>query len=314
MAQTTTRVLSAMFPVAMLARVVEAVPDVELIEIPETTELPPAVHGEVLLTPPWDTGNLRAVLERGVRWIHTIGTGLDRFPFTLVGDRLVTCSRGASGIPIAEWVLAVMLAFEKQLPDAWITRPPERWHAAQLGGLYGKTCGVVGLGGIGTAVARRALAFDMRVRAVRRSAAPGPLGGVECVDSLAEVLASADHLVLALPLTTETRHLIGQAALAQVKPGLHLINVARGALVDQEALRAALDEGRVARASLDVVDPEPLPDGDWLYTHPRVRLSPHISWSMPQAFDLLLDTFIANLRRYRAGEPLDGQIDRTRGY
>ena len=313
MAQTT-RVLSVSFPISMLKRVVEAVPEAELIAVPDTSDLPPAVHGEVLLTPPWDSGNLRAVLERGVRWIHTIGTGLDRFPFAAVGERLVTCSRGASGIPIAEWVLAVMLAFEKHLPDAWVTRPPERWHEAQLGGLYGRTCAVVGLGGIGTAVARRALAFDMRVRAVRRSDAPSPLAGIERVDNLAELLPSADHLVLAVPLTAETRHLIGHEALAWMKPGVHLINVARGALVDQDALRAALDDGRVARASLDVVDPEPLPDGHWLYTHPRVRLSPHISWSIPAAFDLLLDTFIANLRRYRAGQPLEGQVDRARGY
>ncbi|MFN8624859.1 MAG: NAD(P)-dependent oxidoreductase [Candidatus Binatia bacterium] len=313
MAQTT-RVLAASFPISMLARVVDAVPGVELIEVPDTPDLPPAVYGEVLLTPPWDSGNLRAVLDRGVRWIHTVGTGLDRFPFAVVGDRLVTCSRGASGIPIAEWVLAMMLAFEKRLPEAWVTQPPERWHEAQLGGLYGKTCGVVGLGGIGTAVARRALAFDMRVRALRRSGTPSPFAGIECVRSLVEVLGSADHLVLALPLTAETHHLIGHEALAQVKPGLHLINVARGALVDQEALRAALDDGRVARASLDVVEPEPLPAGHWLYAHPRVRLSPHISWSMPAAFDLLLDTFIDNLQRYRAREPLHGQVDRTQGY
>jgi phosphoglycerate dehydrogenase-like enzyme len=313
MLQGKTRVLSR-FSTRTLARVVEAVPEVELIHVPAQGDLPPEIYGDVLLIPPWDSGNLRALLDRGVRWIHTIGTGVDRFPLDLVGDRLLTCARGASAIPIAEWVLAVMLAFEKRLPDTWVTRPPERWSSFELGGLHGRALGIVGLGGIGSAVARRALAFDMRVRGLRRSGTTSPLPGVECVSSLAELLASADHLVLAVPLTAETRHLIGRESLAWVKPGLHLVNIARGALVDQEALRAALDDGRVTRASLDVVDPEPLPDGHWLYTHPRVRLSPHVSWNMPGAFDLLLDTFIENLRRYRAGEPLAGRVDLERAY
>ena len=99
-----------------------------------------------------------------------------------------------------------------------------------------------------------------------------------------------------------------------MKPGVHLVNVARGALVDQDALRAALDDGRVAVASLDAVDPEPLPDGHWLYTHPRVRLSPHVSWSAPDALDELIDRFIDNLRRHRAGRPFAGIVDRAAGY
>jgi phosphoglycerate dehydrogenase-like enzyme len=99
-----------------------------------------------------------------------------------------------------------------------------------------------------------------------------------------------------------------------MKPGVHLVNVARGSLVDQDALHAALDDGRVALASLDAVDPEPLPDGHWMYAHPRVRLSPHVSWSMPGAADVLLDAFLDNLRRWRAGEPLSGVVDRAAGY
>jgi phosphoglycerate dehydrogenase-like enzyme len=99
-----------------------------------------------------------------------------------------------------------------------------------------------------------------------------------------------------------------------VKPGAHLVNVSRGSLVDQDALRTALDDGRIARASLDTVDPEPLPAGHWLYEHPQVLLSPHLSWSMPGAFDLLLDTFIANLRHLQRGEALEGLVDFASGY
>src|SRR5439155_2177613 len=157
-----------------------------------------------------------------------------------------------------EWVLAVMLAFEKRLPDAWIRGvPAERWGRAALGTLHGRTLGLVGLGGIGTAVAERALPFGMRVRACRRTDAPAPIGAVDLVGSVAELVGSADHVVIAAPSTDATRHLFDREVFAVMKPGAHLVNVARGALVDQDALRAALDGGRLAIASLDAVEPEP---------------------------------------------------------
>jgi phosphoglycerate dehydrogenase-like enzyme len=291
-----------------------AVPEVEVVAVPTEGDLPPGSAGEVLLALPWGSPNLRQVLAQGgVRWIHTLGTGVDAFPLDAVAGRILTCSRGASAVPIAEWVLAVMLAFEKRLPESWIDGP-QRWYRASLGALHEKTLGLVGLGGIGRAVAERALAFGMRIGAVRRTAKASPIAGVEVAGSLEELVAVADHLVIAAPATPATRHLLGAPVFAAVKPGLHLVNVSRGALVDQEALRAALDAGRVAMASLDAVEPEPLPDGHWLYGHPRVRLSPHVSWSMPGAAEVLLAPFIDNLRRYRAGRPLTGVVDLQAGY
>jgi phosphoglycerate dehydrogenase-like enzyme len=217
-------------------------------------------------------------------------------------------------VPIAEFAMAAMLAAEKRLPESWIHEPPAHWSIASLGGLRGRTLGLVGLGGIGCELARLALAFGMRVLALRRSDAPSPVAGVERARDLGALLAEADHLVLAVPVTRATRHLLDAAALARVKPGLHLVNVARGELVDQEALRAALDDGRVALASLDVCEPEPLPEGHWLYTHPAVRLSPHTSWSMPGAIAGLVDTFVENLHHWIAGEPLTRVVDRAQGY
>jgi phosphoglycerate dehydrogenase-like enzyme len=300
---------------AVAARVAAALPDVELVAIPYDADLPPGVDGEVLLTLPWGSPNLGQVLARGVRWIHVLGTGVDRFPLELLRGQVLTCSRGASAIPIAEWVLAMMLAFEKRLPEVWIHDPPaEGWHGGPLGSLQGKTLGLVGLGGIGRAVAERALPFGMRVRAHRRTGAPAEGLEVEVVGSLADLVASADHLVLAAPATPATRHLLDQRVLAAVKPGVHLVNIARGALVDPDALRAALDAGRVAMASLDAVEPEPLPAGHWMYTHPRVRLSPHVSWRMPGAATLLIQPFIENLRRYRTGASLTGMVDVEAGY
>ncbi len=301
-------------PMHLLARVAKEFPEVELVPVPTQGQPAPEIRGEVLLTQARGSPNLAEILARGVRWVHTYGTGVNAFPFHALGGCPLTCSRGASAIPISEWVLAVMLAAEKRLPESWVSQPPKHWSIASLGGLHGRTLGLVGLGGIAQAVAVRALPFGMRVRALRRSHAPSPQPGVEVVRDLTELVASADHLVLAAPATPETRHLIDEATLARVKPGLHLVNVARGELLDQDALHGALGDGRVGLASLDVAHPEPLPAGHWLYSHPRVRLSPHVSWSMPGAFDLLIEPFLENLRRYRNGEPLLHPVDVERGY
>jgi phosphoglycerate dehydrogenase-like enzyme len=307
------RVLSHV-PLQLLGRVRRELPEIQLILVPMEGEPPAGAAGEVLLTHARGSPNLTAVLARGVRWVHVYGTGVDAFPLEVLAGRTLTCSRGASAVPIAEWVLAVVLAAEKRLPESWIHTPPAHWSIGALGGLAGRTLALVGLGGIGRAVASRALPFEMRVRALRRSGAPSPVPGVEVVRSLDALLPEADHLVLAAPVTAATRGLLDAAAFARVRRGVHLVNVARGALVDHEALRAALDDGRVGLASLDCVDPEPLPAGHWLFTHPRVRLSPHVSWSMPDAFERLIGPFVENLRRFRAGEPLAHRVDPSVGY
>jgi phosphoglycerate dehydrogenase-like enzyme len=291
-------------------------PGVETIVVPTADPVEPSLRGDALLTLPWGTPNLGDLLaSTGVRWVHTVGTGVDRFPLDVIGDRLLTCSRGASAVPIAEWVLAQMLAFEKELPDVWLRERPTSWNfRPTMGGLFGKTLALVGIGGIGTAVAERALPFRMRVRAHRRSAAPSPLAGVELAASLDDLVATADHLVLVAPATPETRGIVGEPLLRAVKPGVHLVNVARGSLVDETALRAALDDGRVARASLDAVEPEPLPEDHWMYGHPRVHVSAHVSWNGPGGEDVLVGKFIENLRRFQKGEPLVGVVDVAAGY
>jgi phosphoglycerate dehydrogenase-like enzyme len=154
----------------------------------------------------------------------------------------------------------------------------------------------------------------MDVVAYRRRAAAAPLEGVEVLTSLPELLARSDHVVVAAPATPATFHLIDADALAAVKPGAHLVNIARGTLVDQDALVAALDRGQLSGASLDTVDPEPLPEGHPLYAHPKVRVSPHISWSAPGTLERTLGIFVDNVARYRAGEPLTGVVDLDAGY
>jgi len=306
------RILSHV-PVPMLARIGEHFPKAAVVAIPDRGDLPPEVRGDVLLTMAWGSPNLAQVLERGVRWVHAYGTGVNAFPFHELRGVPLTCSRGASAIPISEWVIAMMLAAEKRLPESWIHEPPEHWNIFDLGGLHGRTLGLLGLGGIAQATAQRALAFGMTVIAHRRTSRPSPIAGVELVD-LDALLGRSDHLVVAAPDTRDTHHVIDRAALARIKRGVHLVNIARGGLVDQDALRGALDTGQVKLASLDTVDPEPLPAGHWLFTHPRVRLSPHCSWSAPGALDRLLDAFLDNLAHWLAGEPLEGIVDLELGY
>lgn len=295
------------------AQVAEARPDVEVVAVGADTD--PSVTGEVLLTTHLFADDLPAQLARDVTWVHNFGTGVDRFPLDLLGpDQVLTCSRGASAEPISEWVLAQLLAFEKQLPESWVHEPPERWNHADLGTLAGRRVGIVGYGGIGRAVARRVLPFGSEVRVLRRRAEPITDDGVEAVTDPLALAAWCDHLVLAAPATAATRHLVGAEFLAALGPGAHLVNIARGSLVDQEALRVAIDDGRVVRASLDTVEPEPLPAGHWLYTHPRVHLTPHISWSSPAGHERLLGIFLEELDRWTAGRPLVNVVDPAEGY
>ena len=207
-----------------------------------------------------------------------------------------------------------LLAFEKQLPDIWVDTLPQRWGVTQLGGLSGRTLGLVGLGAIGTEVAARALAFDMRVIAYRRSGRPSGIDGVDVAASLHDVVSQADHLVLAAPATAETHHMVNAGVLQSAKRGLHLVNVARGSLIDQDALIAALDDGRVALASVDVLDPEPPTPDHPFFLHPRVRVSPHVAWSSPDSLARTWRIFADNVRRYRDGLPLNGVIDVSAGY
>ena len=256
-----------------------------------------------------------AVVAQGVRWVQLSGTGIDGIRPEILAAPIVTCARGASSIPISEYVLTSMLNFEKGFPANYLTEPPKHWNFQRMDALAGKTLGLVGLGGIGERVARIAIAFDMKVVALRRRPELGsPFAGCQVVGSIDDLVSVADHLVLAAPGTARTRHLLDARVFTLMKPGAHIVNIARGSLIDQDALRAALDADVVARASLDTVDPEPLPQGHWLYGHPKVVLTPHSSWSSTAFFDAAIDIFCANLRRFLDGKELLHIIDRNEGY
>lgn len=288
--------------------------DVEVVPVhPEGTP-PREARGDVLLTMMRGTPNLPEVLGRGVRWIHTVGTGVDDFPTFLLQDQVLTCSRGASAVPIAEWVLAQILATAKQLPRSWVHEPPRMWGGERLGGVAGSTVAILGFGSVGQAVAVRALAFGATVRALRRTDEPSSVCGVDLVSDLDSLLRDADHVVLAAPLTEATRGVVDANFLRRMPTGAHLVNVARSALVVEADLRSALDTGQLGVASLDVAPTEPLPRGHWFYRHPRVRFSPHVSWNGPGVWEAITAGFVTNFELWAAGRPLENVVDIAQGY
>lgn len=292
-----------------VARVRSQFPSVTVVDISDG--LPPGARGEVLFGA-FHQHSVEA-MDHGVRWVHLNGTGIDGVPPALLAADRVTCSRGASALAISEYVIATMGAFARGFPGNWLRQSPERWNFQEATTLAGHTLGLFGFGQIAQRVARIALAFDMSVVALRRTDAPTPVPGVEMVTTPAELFGRSDHLVLAAPATARTRHVLNAQSMTQLKPGVHLVNIARGALVDQDALLAALDDGTVARASLDVTDPEPLPAGHWLFSHPRVFLTPHSSWVGPPFLQGATDIFCDNLERYLAGQPLRFEVG-SEGY
>ena len=244
-----------------------------------------------------------------VRYVQIASSGIDGYPDWMGDGPVVATSAGTSAPAIAEFVLAAMLVVEKRLPAMVATdghwTSQDAVMAAPLGTLDGKTLGLVGVGEIGSRVAALATAFGMTVIGHRRSATP--VAGVTLVP-LDELLARADHLVLAAPLTPETAGVIGADALAKVKRGVHIVNIARGGLIDTAALIVALTDGRVGFASLDVTDPEPPPPGHPLWSAPNIRITPHIAWSSARTPARIFALFADNLGRFARGERLVNQL------
>ncbi|MCR8547490.1 glyoxylate reductase (NADP(+)) [Salipiger sp. P9] len=248
-----------------------------------------------------------------LKWVQTYSAGIENYPDWLKNGRIVTTGRGLTSPQIAEYVLAAMLRVEKDL-DRLRARSPADWTESPLGTLEGKTLGVVGYGAIGQEVVQRAAGFGMRILASRRSAWTSPDPRVTaCADARA-VVAESDHLVLALPLTDQTRRSFDAEMFALARPGQHLVNVSRGGIVDQEALMAALDSGRLSFATLDVTDPEPLPEGHPLWTHPKVLLTPHVSYIGGPEMARFRTKTRDNLRAFLAGTPMTDVVSLDRGY
>lgn len=264
----------------------------------------------------------------GLRWIHVPAAGVDAtlIPKLAERDILMTHSEGTYDVAVGEFAMGMVVAASKRLPELIRGQADRQWlragpwedlehHPVVPEPLRGRTIGIVGFGGIGRACARPARGFGMRVLAVRRTGASDPLAGrVYGPDSLAEMLPECDYVVLAAPLTDQTRGMIGPRELELMKPSAWLVNIARGQLVDEDALVEALKSGQIAGAGLDVFAAEPLAQESPLWGLPNVILSPHISGLYQEMREVEADHFAAELRRFLAGKPFRSQVDFALGY
>lgn len=248
-----------------------------------------------------------------LRWVQLVSSGIDFYPDWLFQGPPVTSGKGSNAEQVAEFALAAIFSAAKQLPNIWVK--DDDWSFSPLQPVRGKTLGILGLGSIGRALAAKAHALGLRVIALGR---PGqPLDAsvpVEAVTDLQQLFGQSDHLVLAAPLTAQTRNLIDRDVLASARPGLHLVNIARGGLLDQQALLEALEAGWIGRATLDVTEPEPLPAGHPLYSDPRVFISPHTCAISTEGIRGFAEDFVENFQRYRQEQPLRNLVDHQRGY
>lgn len=259
---------------------------------------------------------------RRLRWVSSTGAGaggLTSAAYKARPDLVVTTVSGVHTASVPEHVLAMLFAFARRLPEQILNQ-----HGAHRfywpDGMFeveGHTMGILGLGSIGCALAVKARGLGMRVVGWRRRdqpVEPGLLDHQYRHDQLLDLLGAADHVVITLPLTSATRHLIGTRELDAMKPGAHLFNVGRGPVVDQAALLRALREGVIAGAGLDVTDPEPLPPDDPLWEQPNCILLTHYGGLTPEygprAYRILAD----NLRRFLDGRPLANVVDKEAGY
>ena len=260
---------------------------------------------------------------RRLTWIHShaAGVGGMLFPALVESEIILTNSRGLSAPSIAEHAIMVTLALCRALPFAFERQRDRQWAQDDFVGrirmLRGARVLVVGLGAIGSAVARLAAAFGASVAGIRRRVEAGAPPGVDTVGGpadLARELPLADVVVIAAPQTTDTRHLIGARELALMKEGAMLVNVSRGKLVDEAALLDALESGRLRGAALDVFEHEPLDPFSPLWSRRDVVLTPHVAGFFDQYWRDVIDLFSDNLRRYESGRPLRNVVDKTAGY
>jgi D-2-hydroxyacid dehydrogenase (NADP+) len=270
---------------------------------------------EILLTesPPRDAWARASRL----RLIQTMGAGVDGvLPAPdLPGHVVIASARGVFAVEVAEHVILMMLALQRGLAGHVARQARREWRPFASGTLAGRTAGILGLGEIGRRVAARCAALGMRVLGSCRR--PRPVAHVDEVlerERLEELLRAADHLIVALPFTPETRGLLGRQELSAVRPGAFLIHVGRGGVIDEAALLEALAAGHLGGAALDVFEDEPLPPDSPLWTAPNTLITPHVAGYGLRYVERVAEVLTANVERQRRGEEPIGRVDREGGY
>jgi len=276
--------------------------------VPEATALlghfPPAVF---------------AVAKR-LRWIQSFSAGLDNFlyPAVIESDVVVTNMAGIYASQGAEHAWALLLALARGLPRFIRSQTQRLWQRAPVVELSGGTLGIIGLGGFGVEIARRAAGYDMTVLALDPVRTEPPKGVAELRPptraALLDLLARSDAVMIACPKTPETIHLIGAGELKAMKPAAFLVCVTRGGIIDEAALAEALRNGELAGAGLDVFEREPLPPDSPLWELENVIITTHIAGASQRRPQRTFEFFRENLRRYTAGEPLLNVVDKQRGF
>jgi len=257
-----------------------------------------------------------------LRWVQSISSGVDSFmyPEFINSDVLLTSEKGLVGEHLADHAFGLLLTLTRQLaaardlgPDSWNNRPGLRAQEVELTGL---NLGIIGFGGTGRAVAKRAHAFGLRIRAIDKDLMDGTdsVNKVESAEALDDLLAWSDILAICCPLTEETDKLINQETLGQLKTGAYIINVTRGEIIDEDSLVDALKSGHVRGAGLDVTPREPLPVESELWRLPNVVMTPHTAGASQYRASRNLERFISNVEKFRQNLPLDGIIDKVEGY
>lgn len=260
---------------------------------------------------------------RKLRLIQSPGAGVDwiaRVPGVADSDVIVTNTRGAHAPSIAEHVFSLLLTFTRDIRQTLEWQGRHYWGRTEgykmLHEINGGTMGIIGYGAIGHGIGRRAAAFDMNVLALDAN----PVQGDDLVpdvwpsERLPDLLAQSDVVVVAVPLTPATRHLIDAAALEQMRPDAHLIAISRGGVVDEEALMAALRDGKIAGAGIDVAETEPLPADSPLWDTPNLVITPHVAGASGPKERRCVEILRENLVRFANGDELVNVVDKHRGY
>jgi phosphoglycerate dehydrogenase-like enzyme len=265
---------------------------------------------------------LKSILPRAtrLRWIHSLYAGVENivFPELVAHPAIFTNARGLYREPLAEFVMAGALFFTKHFRRLMQNQEKEFWDQFEVDPIRGKVMGIVGYGETGRSCAKLAHAFGMKVVALRRR--PELSHGDPLIeksfgpDGLVEMMQGCDFIILTAAVTPETRRMIGEVAIQAMKSQAVLINVGRGALVDEPALIRALEQGRIRGAALDVFEVEPLPAGHAFFRLKNVLLSPHSADWIPGWRNHSLQLFMRNLENFVNGQPLENIVDKHAGY
>ena len=277
----------------------------QLGRIPADVTISGVEDADAILLAPRFGSQVREILPRAkhVRWIHALAAGVETLPFDALRETgiVVTNSRAIYAEALGEFAIAAMLWFMKDLRRLIENQRARRWEPYTVDRLEGKTAGIIGYGGIGKAIGRRAESLGVRVIPVRRGGDIAP--AMEC-----------DFVVLSTPLTSATRGMIDASRIASMRSSAVLINVSRGAVVDEGALIGALRDKRIRGAALDVFEVEPLPESSPLWSLENVLISPHTADHTADGHDIAMNFFLENLRRFRRGESLENAVDLDAGY